>query len=378
MRLITATRGAPFESTILTRFNKKNIPVFNINMPLWVKTQYDSVITDFNASRNVQFYNDNANSNNNIEIRWQADIRGGGRGYTETFYDSLGNVNKAIIYIDTTWADGVHTGTITRELDRALFLQTYSANPVDPLYYVSATASFNTPITKAVIDRMYGFTNQREDMSKHKNVVVTYINHLPSSFTINKPVDGDSVKHDNVQVPISWSKSYDVNILTYLIHLTGGTLDTTFSTRDTSLSFSSKILKSNTKYTLDGRVTNGVDTVSATNAPCFYTSTLTGVDKIANSIPKDFELYQNYPNPFNPETNIEYTVPCNSDVLLKVYDLLGREVTTLVDKRQNAGTYKTNFDARNKASGIYFYRIEEKPTNGKPIYVQTKKMVFTK
>jgi len=76
-----------------------------------------------------------------------------------------------------------------------------------------------------------------------------------------------------------------------------------------------------------------------------------------SSIPSSFILHQNYPNPFNPSTVISYTLPQASDVMLKVYDMLGREVRTLVDGFQEAGTHRTVFDSRYLSSGIYFYRI---------------------
>jgi protocatechuate 3,4-dioxygenase beta subunit len=75
--------------------------------------------------------------------------------------------------------------------------------------------------------------------------------------------------------------------------------------------------------------------------------------------PANFELYQNYPNPFNPTTTIEFTIPANGRVVLKVYDLLGREVATLLDENRKAGVYQqTVFDASKLSSGIYFARLE--------------------
>ena len=67
------------------------------------------------------------------------------------------------------------------------------------------------------------------------------------------------------------------------------------------------------------------------------------------------ELSQNYPNPYNPVSTIEYSIPSNSMVSLKVYDILGREVATLVNEMQNAGKHSVNFNGSNLASGIYFY-----------------------
>ncbi|HUI30987.1 MAG TPA: T9SS type A sorting domain-containing protein [Candidatus Acidoferrales bacterium] len=87
---------------------------------------------------------------------------------------------------------------------------------------------------------------------------------------------------------------------------------------------------------------------------------------------KLFSLNQNYPNPFNPSTVISYQLPVNSQVTLKVYDVLGREVATLVNARQTPGEHSVTFDARNLPSGIYFYRIS---AGG---YTATRKMLLVK
>ncbi len=83
----------------------------------------------------------------------------------------------------------------------------------------------------------------------------------------------------------------------------------------------------------------------------------TAVTEAGDNLPKAFELNQNYPNPFNPSTAISYELSANSYVTLKVYDVLGREVATLVEARQNAGYHEATFDARNLSSGVYFYRL---------------------
>jgi hypothetical protein len=74
-------------------------------------------------------------------------------------------------------------------------------------------------------------------------------------------------------------------------------------------------------------------------------------------IPKDFVLSQNYPNPFNPSTKITYALPTQRPVVIKVYDLTGQEVITLVDEVKEAGTYEINFDAVNYSSGVYIYQM---------------------
>jgi hypothetical protein len=79
--------------------------------------------------------------------------------------------------------------------------------------------------------------------------------------------------------------------------------------------------------------------------------------EIETSVPAEPILHQNYPNPFNPTTTIRFAIPQNEHVTLKVYDLLGREVGTLVDEARNAGSYDETFDASKLASGVYIYKI---------------------
>ncbi len=88
--------------------------------------------------------------------------------------------------------------------------------------------------------------------------------------------------------------------------------------------------------------------------------------------PKDFMILQNFPNPFNPTTTINYALPQAGNVTLKVYDMLGREVATLVNEYKNAGYYQANFDAGKLSSGVYFYTLQA----GK--FVETKKLVLMK
>lgn len=96
--------------------------------------------------------------------------------------------------------------------------------------------------------------------------------------------------------------------------------------------------------------------------------------KTEDEIPNSFNLNQNYPNPFNPSTVINYQLPASGHVTLKVYDLLGREVVTLVNGYENAGTHNAQFSIVNSqlASGIYFYRLQAGS------YISTKKMVLIK
>ncbi len=85
---------------------------------------------------------------------------------------------------------------------------------------------------------------------------------------------------------------------------------------------------------------------------------VTGIAGKQNNFPSQFYLSQNYPNPFNPSTTIQYELPKSSMVVLKVYDVLGREVETLVNERQSPGIHSVYFNASGLNSGVYFYRLE--------------------
>jgi hypothetical protein len=98
----------------------------------------------------------------------------------------------------------------------------------------------------------------------------------------------------------------------------------------------------------------------------------TGVEDGSASAPTVFELEQNYPNPFNPSTTIHYEVPEREHLVLKVYDLGGREVATLVDEVKTAGRYDVAFDAGKLASGVYFYKLTAGSFN------QTRRMVLVR
>ena len=106
----------------------------------------------------------------------------------------------------------------------------------------------------------------------------------------------------------------------------------------------------------------------------FYDATfpLVIVSDDANDLPIKYELNQNYPNPFNPSTTIKYQIPELSFVIVKVYDVLGGEVATLVNEEKPIGNYEVEFDATGLSSGIYFYRLKAGD------FVETKKMILMK
>ena len=84
---------------------------------------------------------------------------------------------------------------------------------------------------------------------------------------------------------------------------------------------------------------------------------VSNINQINNDVPTQFSLEQNYPNPFNPSTIIRYSIPVEGKVKIKIFDILGREVSTLLDRNYKAGNYSIEFDGSNLSSGIYFYRL---------------------
>jgi hypothetical protein len=98
------------------------------------------------------------------------------------------------------------------------------------------------------------------------------------------------------------------------------------------------------------------------------------------ALPTEFILNQNYPNPFNPTTSIQYAISNTQFVSLKVYDILGNEIATLVSEEKPAGSYEVNFDANGLSSGVYFYQLragDPESSSGQG-FVETKKMVLQK
>ena len=104
-----------------------------------------------------------------------------------------------------------------------------------------------------------------------------------------------------------------------------------------------------------------------------YCGDVSGITaEVETGIPKEFSLIQNYPNPFNPSTTIKYSLPEETHVALKVFDILANKIETLIDEKKPAGTYEIKWNASTLPSGVYFYQLRAGD------FIQTKKMVFMK
>ncbi len=204
-------------------------------------------------------------------------------------------------------------------------------------------------------------------------------NQPPSPFHLMKPSNEDILWSLPKSIIFEWEKSYDINndTIYYTLLISsdtcatwksyGPTTDTIFQVHWPMEAPDSS--KSDRYYWIV--IAN--DKMYATPSLEVFAFTIIDLSLVnENSNPTTFELYQNYPNPFNPTTTINYQIAKSGFVSLKVYDILGKEVATLVDEYKSAGKYEVEFSATNLSSGIYFYNlITEK-------YSQIKKLVLLK
>lgn len=173
------------------------------------------------------------------------------------------------------------------------------------------------------------------------------------------------------------AESYHLQIATVNDFSTAGNIIVDTTTADTSLMIADTLLAAKLYYyRLSSVNLNGEGAFSTSSY--FQTGTgILGVDEFT-AIPKTFALYQNYPNPFNPTTTIRYDIAKLSYVRVTIYDVLGRVVTTLVDGVQSARTYSLKWDALRHASGVYFCRIEARPSDGSKSFSSLKKLMLMK
>ena len=184
---------------------------------------------------------------------------------------------------------------------------------------------------------------------------------------------------------LSWSNSpyaneYELQIATdYRVYLSGDStgmfiaqnvfLDTTIA--DTSVLLTNP-LNSNTAYYWHVRAMNTAGSSGFSATWKFTTGTDLTLIKETSGAPKTFDLSQNFPNPFNPTTVISYSVPKTSRVVIEVFDILGREITTLVDSKKEPGVYSVEFNGSSLGSGVYFIMMR---ADG---YANTHKMILIK
>jgi hypothetical protein len=239
----------------------------------------------------------------------------------------------------------------------------------------------------------YTFENVKANHSIAAHFEV--LNHPPTAVRLLLPANNDTLRIDSARQEIKfvWSKSSDVDTedtLLYALSVSGPGVDTTITgLSDTSFSYTLSglakagkggvlaRLQAGLTYLWTVHVTDGHVTVASPDTFSFQLAPVTGVAD-GKRVPTTYALYQNYPNPFNPTTHIEFDLPRQSQVTLKVYNLLGAEVSTLIDQQLlSVGVYKTELNGTNLASGIYFYRLVAEGENGSA-FVSVKKLMLIK
>ena len=216
-------------------------------------------------------------------------------------------------------------------------------------------------------------------------ITVIPVNDPPDPFALLVPADGGTAEIVNDSLLFVWESSADVegDTLVYHFHIYGPGYDTTLAgLTDTAL-----VLTGMTALTLDSLYTWFVDVLDGTDTTVcladyqFRIPSVLAIDPLA-FIPAAFALHQNYPNPFNPTTTIQFDLPMATDILMVVYDLLGREVVRLADGRLEAGYQVVVWNARDSRgrpvpSGLYFVRLFIPPSAGvTPGYTRTIKLVL--
>jgi hypothetical protein len=225
--------------------------------------------------------------------------------------------------------------------------------------------------------------------------------HLPPLVGVAEdPISGwvDTYTSEN-SVTYHYDSGYEIGITNYIDNMDvveGGNVVTTFTTLDSlggtaqtvgvrnngegfyTTFISYDYLGCNFRGSLDSSQSTDPDyawgvTVGNQAAAFLNWAGFSSIDTDLGTSPHAYSLDQNYPNPFNPTTTIEYSIPNKAKVTLKVFDIQGREVVTLVDQNEKAGAHTVNFDASKFATGIYFYQLT---TNDNQALV--KKMMFIK
>ncbi len=151
--------------------------------------------------------------------------------------------------------------------------------------------------------------------------------------------------------------------------------DTVISLRKSfldSLATSFGLTGDSVQCTWRASATNGLDTINSNPNLIKIRRVPVGINQISSLVPEKFELYNNYPNPFNPSTTIKFDIAKSQFVKLVVYNMLGEQVSSIVNQNLTPGSYSVDFDASSLSSGMYFYRIESQG------FAQTRRMVLIK
>ncbi len=214
---------------------------------------------------------------------------------------------------------------------------------------------------------------------------------LPLNYELHNSIDRSclelflTISNQNGNPYLEWNPYHDPNILDYKIYkkLTTESGTQTFNYYTSSTSYLDEMFNIDPKfgddqveYWITARISSSVESLEGNHVQIDGTSFIQwkiSTQEINNET--DFRLNQNFPNPFNPSTQIKYSLAQDADVTLKVYGMLGTEVSELVNETQTAGSYEINFSSEGLSSGVYIYRITA-TNNGRILFTDSKQMIL--
>lgn len=216
---------------------------------------------------------------------------------------------------------------------------------------------------------------------------LTRIETMPTNTSLHRFVWTSAGTHPTLQYKFKIRKIGTA--VDYIFTSDNGGVDTAISFRNSFLDSLAQTLGTtgdSVRCSWRGWAYNGYDSASTNNTFLVTFARVTvGINQISSIIPEKFSLKNNYPNPFNPSTVIGFEVANFQNVKISIYDMLGKEVETIVNEQLHPGKYEVTFNGANHASGIYYYRMETNPSTGTPqgvltgqVYVETKKMILVK
>jgi len=353
--------------TVMLKLTAKNKGLSTVTNVIGILSESNSYVTI--NTNNIAF--GNINPGDSIRKQFSVTSAANTPAGTEALFVIVYNGNQGMTTTDTVITTiGQNTsviGTGTTGCDYPFY--TYYMDSRTQMLYTSAEilASGVAPgivnkiafdVTNASSQVMNGYMIKMKNysgnsLSTYETTGMTTVYAPASGYTI----PGTGWQEVTLTTPFVWNGSNNL-IVEVCFNNSAYTTNTTVNGTPNSLSQ----LK---HQHVDGTSTDGC--VAITSPSSTYTarpnikltiSPTTGITNNENEIPKVFELSQNYPNPFNPITKINYSIPKQSFVSLKVFDVLGREVAVLISDNLKPGYYSVDFNGTNLASGVYFYRME--------------------
>jgi hypothetical protein len=332
---------------------------------------FSMTASNMKISHNI-FYDTYAAGMSNGEFPWWDRVWTGGLGSTIDF-DPLNQVNAFQIGIDTSAADWSEQAEAARKIDvldniyfRSPAIDAFIASVNDTASTANDTIHL-TPWMNDITINMFNDDVRWPGFNEEGNLMVDPQFGAKYAELLGAP--GTTIPEGNGTGLLPYIKLARENA-----GAAGDLFGYKYSQPDFNTTgnwlpewplpeFTDEVLKYNADLTAtDGKVYGD---------PYWFTGNVTGIKKV-NSIPIEYSLSQNYPNPFNPSTVIEYSLETNENVKLEIYNVLGQLISSLVDAKQQAGSYKVEFDASELTSGIYFYSLTADKVN------ITKKMILLK